>query len=202
MKMILRTALVSTLLCSALAVATPAIAKDALPGVGEVAPAFALRPFQAGLAASEGDEARSAVELDSVCGIRSPESTAAVLVMFVDDDGTQDLAVANAWHRRFHKEGLEIIAVSEVERPESFGAAVVRARYTFPVLDDRHHIVATRFGIDQAPFSLLLDRECRVVGMNNKSVASDQDNLGAAISLMLSQAKASRKTTRKAAKRR
>ena len=175
---------------------------DSLPRIGDIAPAFGLQPFQAGAAASEGDEGKSSLELDSVCGIRLAANTAAVLVVFIDEDGMGDLQIANSWHRRYKKDGLEIIGVSQVARPAVFGSSIIKARLGFPVLDDRHHIVATRYGIDAAPFSLLLDRECRVVGMSNKSLSLEQDGLGAAIGQMIDAARAKRKQARQAEKRR
>ncbi len=197
--MLLSKVSVPVLVC-ALAVSGAVSAGDSpidLPGIGEIAPAFALNPFQAGAAAREGDEGATAVELDSVCGIRSPESTAAVLVAFVDQGGMDDLAVAQAWHRKYDKDGLEIIAISEEARPESFSAAVVRARYAFPVLDDRHHVVATRYGVAGAPFSLLLDRDCRVLGMNNRALTAEQASLEAALADLVGTAKAERKARKR-----
>ncbi len=194
-------ALACALALTASVAASSASADDesvtALPGIGEIAPAFALHPFQAGAAAREGAEGASAVELDSVCGIRNPESTAAVLVIFVDEGGMDDLSVAHGWHRKYHKDGLQILALSEVRRPESFRASVVKARFGFTVLDDRHGVVATRYGVPGAPFSLLLDRECRVLGMNNRALGVEQEGLGAAISDLVSKAKAERKARRR-----
>jgi hypothetical protein len=196
----------STLVCSvAFAIWGSAEAGDpdpnALPGIGEVAPAFGLRPFQAGLASPEGDEGRSSIELDSLCGMRRPAGTAVVLVTFINREGMSDLLVANSWHRRYGRAGLEILAISQEERPESFGADIVRARVGFPVLDDRHHVVATRYGIQGAPFSLLLDRECRVLGLSNQTLRSEQNSLGAAIAQLVDKAKQERKAARKRGRR-
>jgi len=196
MKMISKLPL-SVLVCATALSASFAIAGDqdpsGLPGIGSTAPGFALHPFRPGMAASEGDEGRTALELDSVCGIRRPESTSAVLVFFIEEDGMDDLLIANSWYRKHHRDGLEIFALSETKRPEVFRAAVVKAKFGFPVLDDRHGVVAKRYGVGEAPFSLLLDRDCAVIGMSNRSLTVEQGSLGAAIADIASKAKAERK---------
>ena len=167
---------------------------EEMPSIGVAAPAFSLRPFAPGAGMSE--DTVTPVELDAYCGTRSPKTTA-VLLFFVDEDGQADLAVANGWYRRFSKDGLQIIAVSEVKQPVSFATVVERARLAYPVLDDRHHVVSRRYGIDRAPFTLLLDKDCKVLGMGEKSLQVSSESLETTLEELLAAAKAAKKRLRR-----
>jgi len=139
-----------------------------IPGVGSVAPAFGLYPLPKGTKAEKEPGGRVAIQLDELCGLR-PNDTKLVLVVFVDASGKLlEGDPLTAWHRKFHKEGLEILAISIEHNPAELAARVKRARFNFPVLDDRHGVVAHRYGVDRAPFTFLLDSECRVLGIDNK----------------------------------
>ena len=103
--------LVSLMLLSLLA--APSLATDAseLPGIGVVAPAFALYAFTDG----NGDEFEP-VLLDVHCGLR-PGSTKGVVVSFVDSASQSDLKVVDGWWRKHNRKGLDAIAISVEERP-------------------------------------------------------------------------------------
>ena len=109
-----------------------------------------------------------------------PEETTGVLVMFVDDSNLEDLELANSWHRKFSRQGLAVVAVSQ-DASSSFKTAVLKANLRFPVLDDRHGIVAARYGVPDAPFSFVLTEECRVVGFSNRTVTADGEALAATL---------------------
>lgn len=150
---------------------------NAIPARGSVAPAFGLHVLN-GVEAE--DRARPVVELDDLCGMR-PEGTTAVLVAFVDETGAADLSLANSWHRKHNRDGLEILAVSVAREPDSITDEANKADLRFDLLDDRHRIVARRYGIDRAPFSLLLDERCRVLGFSNRTLTADEGSLSASI---------------------
>jgi hypothetical protein len=58
-------------------------------------------------------------------------------------------------------------------------------RLTFPVLDDRHGIVAQRYGVSDTPFSMLLNRECRVLGFSSKTLAEEEEALTTSIEALM-----------------
>lgn len=151
-----------------------------VPGRGEIVPAFGLHE----LTVRPADDP-TVHELDALCGMR-PGQTSAVLVLFVDANGADDLAQAQAWYKKFHKAGLEIVAISIERQPDAFASTVEKARYRFPVLDDRQTVVSTRYGVSAAPFSFLLNDECRVLGMSNRSLAEDSSSLESAIAAQTS----------------
>jgi hypothetical protein len=147
----------------------------AVPARGTIAPAFGLHPVS-----SKKTEDLPVHELDELCGSR-PGPTTAVLVIFVNDNSADDLALANTWQRKFDKLGLEVLAISTVKEPTAFTALVEKSRYRFPVLNDKHGIVSHRYGVPNAPFSFLLNEECRVLGQSNQTLSADEATLGAAV---------------------
>jgi hypothetical protein len=158
-------------------VVTPAFGGEADPDlvarIGTIAPAFALYAYER----DTGDEAREAVELDDHCGMR-PGDTTAVLILFVNHDHLADLQLAQSWYRKMHRHGLEIIAVSE-SRDAQFHVDVIKAGFRFPVLDDHLGVVAARYGVPKAPFSFVLNQECRVAGFSNRTATADESGLAA-----------------------
>ncbi|MEE2829389.1 MAG: TlpA disulfide reductase family protein [Myxococcota bacterium] len=152
-----------------------------LPAIGSVAPAFALHPFST----AGKEESPEAVHLDHFCGLR-PEETKGVLLVFVDDRYLGDLELANTWHRKFQRDGLEVVAVSVDTQPLELAGKLNRLSLRFPVLDDNHRIVAKRYGLTTAPFSFLLNRECRVLGFSNQSLGKDAAGLLGSIEALLS----------------
>ncbi len=173
MKLLLSSILSASLLFGAALAAD--IDPAAVPGRGTIAPAFGLHD----LTAKKTDEP-VVHELDEFCGTR-PGDTTAVLVLFVDAQGLDDLNLANSWHKKHSKAGLEVLAISLAPDPTAFAAEIDKARYRFPVLNDRHGIVAHRYGVTKAPFSFLLDQECRVLGFSNRTLTADADTLGPAV---------------------
>jgi len=148
-----------------------------VPGIGTVAPAFGLYPLPKGTKAEREPGGRVAIQLDEYCGLR-PDKTKLVLLSFVDANGALlDGEPLTTWYRKYHKEGLEILAISLERNPAEFAARVKRARFSFPVLDDRHGVVAHRYGVDKAPVTFLLNSECRVLGVDSTDPAESQEAL-------------------------
>jgi hypothetical protein len=155
---------------------------DSVPAVGTVAPAFGLYAFPtSGSLKKAVSQDREVVQLDDLCGLR-PGKTQAVVVLFVDGD--VDILAADPvgnWYRKYHKDGLEVVVVSVERNPSEFAAKVLRAKPRYPILDDRHRVVARRYGVSDAPFSFLLNSECRVLGFDHKSAPEAAAELTAAI---------------------
>jgi hypothetical protein len=153
----------------------------AVPRIGTIAPAFGLYAFEK----QRGDDIREAVQLEDHCGLR-PGDVTGVLVFFVDHDNMADMELANEWFKRFQRQGFRIIGISLVEQPLNWADDIIKANYKYPVLDDRHGVVAKRFGVDRAPFSFLLNEECRVLGFSNNKLTEDGEGLPAAIEAQVS----------------
>jgi hypothetical protein len=62
-----------------------------------------------------------------------------------------------------------------------FADKVLRSKPRYPVLDDRHRVVASRYGVDKTPFSFLLNSECRVLGFDAKGAAETAPAITAAV---------------------
>ncbi len=173
-------------LCAAVAWAVPGLAEKAspsrVPAVGTVAPAFGLYAFPtSGSLKRASSSDREVVQLDDLCGLR-PGKTKAVLLLFVDGNpAVLSAEPVGNWYRKYHKDGLEIIVVSVEKNPSMFADKVLRSKPRYPVLDDRHRVVASRYGVDKAPFSFLLNSECRVLGFDAKGAAETAPAITAAV---------------------
>jgi hypothetical protein len=152
-----------------------------IPRIGSVAPAFGLPSFRQGPASNDKQDV---IQLDGICGLRSGK-TKGVLLLFVEAAQLEDLELVNTWHRRFSRQGLEVIGISVDSKPIEFASKVGRLRLRFPVLDDRHRIVAQRYGVTDTPFSMLLNRECRVLGFSNKKLSEEEEGLVGSIESLM-----------------
>ena len=179
---------------AALMVTTPSMAQrldpSALPSIGATAPAFGLEAFRT---RGEEDSARAVVQLDDHCGVR-PGDTSTVLVTFVNNvNAVDDLKTLNQWMRKYSRDGFEAVVISTETDPTAMSELAAKTRGTFAMLDDQFGIVARRYGISSAPFSLLLDRECHVLGMSDKSITVDADRLEASLDERSKAARSARK---------
>jgi hypothetical protein len=169
------------LLCATAGASANGFDPDKIPSIGSVAPAFGLPAFNAG---TSKDKAAGVVQLDSLCGLR-PGETKGLLLVFLEAKQLESLDIANNWHRRFSRQGLEVLAISVDSKPVEFASKVGRMRLRFPVLDDKHRIVAQRYGVADTPFSMLLNRECRVLGFSNKTLAEEEEALTTSIEALM-----------------
>jgi hypothetical protein len=149
-----------------------------VPGIGTMAPAFGLFQFDS-KAASQGKD-RAVVQLDEICGMR-PGTTRGVLLAFVDASGLADLQLASGWWKKHHKDGVEVLGIITESNPAEFAQAAEKAGIKFPLLDDRLRVVAGRYGVTKAPFSFLLDRDCKVMGFSDRTLTQDSTALADAL---------------------
>lgn len=176
-------AFVSVLFAASVAAAAPDLSR--LPGMGETAPAFGLLPLNPAKGKEADVEAKQAVELDHHCGIRSAE-TKAVIVYFFDLTSAQaDLDVLQGWAKKYQKQGLRTLAISEHNPHTDVTPLVEKGRYAFPVLDDHLGIVAQRYGVPGGPFFFLLDGQCKLIAFSDKSVAAEKVAIGTGIDALL-----------------
>ncbi len=149
-----------------------------LPTIGGIAPAFSLEAFRE---RGEEEAQREVIQLDDQCGPRGGDTTMVLLTFVNNDSAAADFTQLTKWQRRYERDGLVSIAISTDSATAAMGELVAKARRPFRVLDDKFAIVAQRYGIPGAPFTLLLDGECRVLGMADKSASSDAERLQAAL---------------------
>jgi len=169
------------LLCTATGVSANGFDPNKIPKIGVVAPAFGLQPFKSGAAS---DEAAEIIQLDSICGLR-PGDTQGLLLVFIEAKQLGSLELVNNWHKKYARQGLKVLAISIEPNPSDFSSKVERARLRFPVLNDEHRIVAERYGVSDTPFSMLLNRECRVLGFSSKTLAEEELRLTSSIEALM-----------------
>jgi len=68
-----------------------------------------------------------------------------------------------ALYERFKDQGLEILAVNIMERPDEVLDFIMVYGLTYPVLLDRHGSVGAVYGVQGVPTSYLINREGRIV---------------------------------------
>ena len=68
-----------------------------------------------------------------------------------------------ALHLRFRNQGLEILAINVGEDPSAVRHFISSTRYTFPVLLDRDHHVASQYGVRGVPGFFIIDRSGRLI---------------------------------------
>lgn len=159
--------------------------------VGKTAPAFGLDALNP--TALPADRAGAPVVLDSYCGIRD-KGVKAVLVTFVGDAEKDDLNTANGWQRTFGEKGFQALAIATAPDPTALAAAA--AKSSVPLLDDRVGVVATRYGQVGAPYSLVLDGECRVVGRFNVALSASGTEVSELIEALVEERIPSRRRLR------
>ncbi len=132
------------------------------PGVGEDALLFSLPALNEDIAISlvRNDH----VSLGDLTGPLATYPSAAVVVYFFTRvDGGDGLSVLNRCQKKYDKADVRFVAIS-VDRGDmaALGEWVDKQKLTFPVLRDNHRIVSSRYGIDEVPWSYIIDGDGRI----------------------------------------
>lgn len=88
-------------------------------------------------------------------------------------------------YQRYHKQGLEILAVDLREDASTVQKYIQDNRYTFPVMLDRDGKIGTVFGVEAIPTSYIIDREGKIIGRVVGSIHWDTPNVFAALDALL-----------------
>jgi hypothetical protein len=171
------------LLCATAGASANGFDPNKIPKIGTIAPAFGLQPFESSPAKSEETDV---LQLDSICGLR-PGDTRGLLIVFIEAKQVESLELINNLHRKFSRQGLEVLAISVDPKPIEFASKLERTHVRFPVLNDKHRIVAERYGASDTPFSMLLNRECRVLGFSSKTFAEEEEALTGSIEALMNE---------------
>ena len=91
---------------------------------------------------------------------------AMVIYFFNRSDGGMALTDLNRIQKRYDNKGVQILAISTDVGPiGGLSTWIEEQELTFPVLRDSHQIVASRYGISQLPFALIIDGEGYIFAM-------------------------------------
>jgi len=91
---------------------------------------------------------------------------ALVVYFFNRSDGGMALPSLNRIQKRYSSKGVQVIAVSTDVGPiGGLSTWIQEQKLIYPVLRDSHQIVASRYGIDQLPFALIIDSEGYIFAM-------------------------------------
>ena len=93
-------------------------------------------------------------------------STQVTLSDFNRSDGGMALPDLNKIQQRYDGKGVQVVAISTDVGPiGGLSTWIEDQKLTFPVLRDSHQIVASRYGIDQMPFALVVDGDGYIFAM-------------------------------------
>jgi peroxiredoxin len=91
---------------------------------------------------------------------------ALVVYFFNRSDGGMSLTELNRIQKRYEGKGVQVIAVSTDVGPiGGLSTWIEEQKLTFPVLRDSHQIVASRYGVEQLPFALIIDGDGYIFAM-------------------------------------
>lgn len=132
------------------------------PGVGDNALLFSLPAVNEEIAI---DLVRNDhVGLGDLTGpLAGYPSTAVVLYFFSRVEGGDGLAVLNRCQRKYGKVDVRFVAIS-IDHGDSAGFSewISKQKLSFPVLRDNYRIVASRYGIEEYPWSYIIDADGRI----------------------------------------
>lgn len=136
----------------------------ALPSIGESGRQLALHDFT---------------------GVGAPDPFAGVVVHFFMPGAGDELVDELSAFARDHKD-VKVLGIIYDPRGASAAASKVRAlRPEFPVLSDEHGIVFSRYGLERAPFTLVVDGDGLVYAASQPTEADFATALNDVVGRML-----------------
>lgn len=158
------------------------VALAGLPNVsvGQHALTFSLPAINEDVAVAAVGNSR--VSLSDFVGV-TPQSPREVVVLFFFDrralsagsaagGGTEELAAINRLQKRFGDQGVQFLAISnDTGAIGGLATWLEEQKLGFPVLRDNHRVVSGRYGIDDLPFTLIIDKNGYIFAMGRPTAA-------------------------------
>ncbi|MEL6349691.1 MAG: TlpA disulfide reductase family protein [Myxococcota bacterium] len=103
----------------------------------------------------------SGVALSDYVGVRPQSPQKAVLLyFFTRREGSEQLDALNRMQKRFSARGVQVLAINaDKGAVGSLSAWLEEQKLEFPVLRDNHHVVLNRYGFDELPFAVVVDKD-------------------------------------------
>lgn len=119
--------------------------------------------------------------LSDFIGVSPEHPQKALLVYFFNrSDGGMELPALNRIQKRYADKGIQIIAISTDTGPiGGLSTWIEEQKLTFPVLRDNHQIVASRYGVQQLPFALIIDGDGYIFAMGRPMGADFDESIEA-----------------------
>ena len=147
------------MLLSAVFAAPPAVS------VGQPALSFVLPAINEGV--TEEIVSSTRLALSDFIGVTPQLPQSALIVYFFNrSDGGMSLLDLNRLQKRYNGKGVRVIAIStDTGSIRGLSTWLDEQDLTFPVLRDSHQIVASRYGVAQLPFALVIDGDGYIFAM-------------------------------------
>ena len=133
--------------------------------VGQHALSFVLPSINEGV--TEGLVSSTRLALSDFIGVTPLLPQTAVIVYFFNrSEGGMSLLELNRLQKRYNGKGVQVIAIStDTGSSRGLSTWLEEQELTFPVLRDSHQIVASRYGVAQLPFALVIDGDGYIFAM-------------------------------------
>ena len=148
------------------------------PSVGGYAPAFQLKALNEMRTRTLVNDIN--VGLDRFVGIRPELPKKLVILAFLDSSDhriVSDMELLQEFFKRYHDEGLIILAVDTNSNPDSTDENIHFDSVTFPILGDPFHIVSRRYGVNKIPTIFMIDRKGLVISAGEEFGSSIEKEL-------------------------
>lgn len=142
-----------------------ALAAPPTVSVGQHALSFSLPAINEEV--TEGLVNSTQLALSEFIGVTPDLPQNAIIVYFFNrSDGGMSLPDLNRLQKRYEGKGVQVIAISTDVGPiGGLSTWIEEQKLTFPVLRDSHQIVASRYGVEQLPFALIIDGDGYIFAM-------------------------------------
>lgn len=148
--------------------ASQAFAVNMAVSVGDDALFFTLPAINGKVAVDAVGSSR--VSLGDFVGAEPMVSGKGVVIAFIGPtrDNATHLAALDRLQRRYKPKGVQVLAITTDKTDlGTLSAALEDERLSFPVLRDRHRVVADRYRAEGLPVVLLVDRKGKVFAIGN-----------------------------------
>ena len=166
--------------------AGPAFGMNMAVSVGDSALLFTLPAINGKVAVDAVGSSR--VSLGDFVGAEPMVSGKGVVIAFLGPtrDNGNHLAALDRLQRRYRAKGIQVLAVTTDKTDlGTLSSALEDQRLSFPVLRDRHRVVAERYRTGTLPVALLVDRAGKVFAIGNPKGEAFETELDNEISAML-----------------
>lgn len=130
----------------------------------------------------------SRVSLGDFVGSEPMVSGNGVVVVFLGptQDNGEHLAALDRLQRRHKPKGVQVLAITTDKTDlGSLSSALEDQRLSFPVLRDRHRVVADRYRTGTLPVAILIDRSGKIFAIGNPKGEALEGELDNEISALL-----------------
>ena len=163
-----------------------ALAAPPSVSVGQNALTFSLPVINTG-EADEDPAAPAQISLSTYVGVLPNQPSAAVVLYFFSRrEGADQLATLDRLQRRYDGQGVRILAINtDTGSVGALSSWLEEQQLGYPVLRDNHHVVRNRYGVEDLPFTVVVDQRGYIFAMGAPSATELSESLEAELGFLL-----------------